>query len=260
MAKFTRLAMALPIFNFFFQFMFANPDYDATSNLLSTMGLISALLLAIVFALPGTVSYDELVASDLRFGFPDDTSPTFNAAAAAWWRRSGMRLGARPFYPPSFAFGALSVLSAWCLTVVLLTVVVQGAKLPAETFMRLYHKWNRWVFFADVTCVVVGCGAFFGAMFYCVVVKWPDYVVYGNTTDSIKVYDQVYTFVMIIPAFVLGATILAGFAQYELYVAATDLDSAVHPVIEVAVQPGTGGQQPAAAMDGDDGEYGRTGA
>ena len=37
-------------------------------DILSTFGLVNALLLAVVMAIPGSVSYDELTAANIRFG------------------------------------------------------------------------------------------------------------------------------------------------------------------------------------------------
>lgn len=41
---------------------------DRVKDILSTFGLVNALLLAVVMAIPGSVSYDELTASNIRFG------------------------------------------------------------------------------------------------------------------------------------------------------------------------------------------------
>ncbi|KAG2501902.1 hypothetical protein HYH03_000400 [Edaphochlamys debaryana] len=232
-----RIAMALPLINFLAQFLLANPDYEATTALLSTLGLISALLLAVVLALPGTVSYDELVAADARFGYPDDTSPTYSAEAAAWWRAHGKK-AVEERHSPGFAFGALATVSGWLLTVSLLTVVVQymylgcaksiAERLDPHVFMRLYHKWNRWVFIAVFSSIVIGTGCFFMSMYYMVIVKWPDYAVYGPGKQyGGQVYRPLYLFVIAIPVFVGIAGLFAGLSQYELYAESLKVNNAV---------------------------------
>jgi len=46
-------------------------------DILSTLGLVNALLLAVVMAVPGSVSYDELTASNLRFGLGSKVQANF---------------------------------------------------------------------------------------------------------------------------------------------------------------------------------------
>ena len=92
------------------QFFLADPTYESTNNLLSTLGLISALLLAVVFSLPGTVGRDELIAADALYGFPDKTNPAAVPSLVHWWGSTDMS--------PSYKFGQNISISAWFLTVV----------------------------------------------------------------------------------------------------------------------------------------------
>ena len=66
---------------------------DRVKDILSTFGLVNALLLAVVMAIPGSVSYDELTASNIRFGlgrmvqpeaYVDFNRTTMNSAYVAY--------------------------------------------------------------------------------------------------------------------------------------------------------------------------------
>lgn len=238
-----RVLMAIPIVNFFVQFFLADPTYDSTNNLLSTLGLISALLLAVVFSLPGTVSRDELVAGDALYGFPNKGNPDANPSLMKWWGGKSMS--------PSYEFGKNISLSAWFLTVALLVVVVQymflgigrtmAEGLPESKFMKIYHKYNRWVFVAVVAAIVVGCGTFFYAMAFMVVIKWPDYWIQEKTKGA-AVYSPIFLLVIGVPIAVAAGAALAGQAQYELYVWACKEKQSISPgttkeSTDVQVQP-----------------------
>ncbi len=64
--SFRKLLAAIPLINFIFQFLFIVPDVDDIAKIFDILGLLSALLLVVVYAIPGTVTFDELQAGDVR--------------------------------------------------------------------------------------------------------------------------------------------------------------------------------------------------
>lgn len=59
----------IPIFNLIFDFMlFSIPTVDAVKEIMNSLGLVDALLLAVVMAIPSSVSHNELEEANFNFG------------------------------------------------------------------------------------------------------------------------------------------------------------------------------------------------
>ncbi len=118
-SAFATTVLAIPIVNFVGQFFVSSPSFEQVERTLSMLGLVSALVLAVAYSLPGTVSYDELRAADQRFGFSidDDLSApnsTTTSHMAAWYHDSAFG-GSKP---PSFNYGYFLAIACYTLTVV----------------------------------------------------------------------------------------------------------------------------------------------
>ena len=59
------------------------PDVERVKDILSTFGLINALLLSVVMTVPGSVTYDELTAANVRYGLGAAVPVTAAMSAAA---------------------------------------------------------------------------------------------------------------------------------------------------------------------------------
>lgn len=118
-SAFATTVLAIPIVNFIGQFFVSSPSFEQVERTLSMLGLVSALVLAVAYSLPGTVSYDELRAADQRFGFSidDDLSApnsTTTSHMATWYHDSAFG-GSKP---PSFNYGYFLAIACYTLTVV----------------------------------------------------------------------------------------------------------------------------------------------
>mmetsp|Transcript_59259 Transcript_59259/g.130046 ORF Transcript_59259/g.130046 Transcript_59259/m.130046 type:complete len:306 (-) Transcript_59259:258-1175(-) len=232
-----KILLATPLVCCFAQFFLLVPDLDTCQKIYDVFGLLSALLLVVVYAIPGTVEYDELVAADVRFGYTDDhkINPPPPNAYSEWWQKL-------TFYDtsPTFSFGAAIAIAGFCFSVVFLTVIFQYIYIGFVRAMLKHTKpayrneaWKKWYTMnAVITLIMVmflmaGLISFYVGLFVMCIIKWPDLglalVNFEGTFLTVNIlfesdtYTQLFILNCLCPAVALVLLVLGGIGNYLVF-------------------------------------------
>eukprot|EP00195_Chlamydomonas_chlamydogama_P002363 CAMPEP_0202921000 /NCGR_PEP_ID=MMETSP1392-20130828/77158_1 /ASSEMBLY_ACC=CAM_ASM_000868 /TAXON_ID=225041 /ORGANISM="Chlamydomonas chlamydogama, Strain SAG 11-48b" /LENGTH=243 /DNA_ID=CAMNT_0049614533 /DNA_START=85 /DNA_END=816 /DNA_ORIENTATION=+ len=151
-----------------------------TEKVLSTLALVSALVLTLVYALPTAVTYEELISADQRFS----ANPPDPSTQAGYFLTYNLRFTE----VPSRRLALYINLSGFFLTATLITVILQymflsftnaylmgTAEKVRQKGLRIFHNWNKWVSGFVLLFVITGIVMFFIALWMMFLVKFPDY-------------------------------------------------------------------------------------
>ncbi|KAG1672987.1 hypothetical protein FOA52_005917 [Chlamydomonas sp. UWO 241] len=155
---------------FCLQVFAATLSIEACHEVLDLLGLLAALGLVMVIAVPTAFDYDELVAADARFGFVGSAEPQAPTAYSIWWSVK---------YSPSAAMTLLLLTSTFCFVVVLLTLMSQhiNRTLPEHRVA----SWRRCYLCVAITTVLMlglmAVAMILSLLGFCVVllIKVPDF-------------------------------------------------------------------------------------
>lgn len=226
----------IPIINYIFDMLFdTTPQFADIERLLNIIALISALILSVSAGLPTAVSYDELVAADLRFA-PDDT---VSAGYSCYYSSQ---------IDPHYAVNQFSfrvTLSDMCLSLCLIGVIVVYVSLSSLDVLQLGEKhpvnqakmfiWWRYARFVLLICntaLIVGIVSFFTSLYSLSVIKFPDYWVQdnyscendGNDSDLFSIFSpygmRYYLSALVFPAMTCLIVVMVSLAIHPTHLAA----------------------------------------
>jgi len=189
MANGVKIWHKAPIINIFFDMLVdsfpAQPS--GLNDALTNVGLLAALILTVVFAIPMSVTYDEVMQAMVRYNCTDPLSIYQSCTEYARTHDGPMILS----QVANGASWALFLLASCLFGVVIFTIVLKttGANAFYETPEKYlaWWRWTRFVFLFNIVTLLLGLNYSFRTFSYLYMIKFPDaYIMqYGKSSWSL---------------------------------------------------------------------------
>ena len=175
-------------------------------DILSTFGLVNALLLAVVMAIPGSVSFDDLTAANIRFGLGKNVDPAavidninsttpYPPYMSFSLSKSGHDWFARMLNPgptiydqfgsdDNFGYsnrlsfyiaGAVGALTSALLSTVLVFFFMAASDFHVHSSFQAWWHWARWLVLQQFIATGMGVALTYFCLMILMDVKFPDY-------------------------------------------------------------------------------------
>lgn len=188
---FTVIVQDVPAINLVYDLLFDSvPTENGLKDALNLLGLVDALLLGLIISVMTSISYDELIAADLRFTDPESDPNGYYKL----FKSNKFWPAAEAFGSPSSAFAYGSFLSVTLMFVALMTVILTFLDFTNKNFEgktkresnQLFESWwyfARFVVFSALFETIYGTVIMANStLIPLLAVKYPDYYVaaYGK--------------------------------------------------------------------------------
>lgn len=226
-----RKLFRMPVFQFLALFYFATPTFEQVAEALNVFGIIGALLLSLVISLPGSLTYDDYMAANMRFS--NTTAGVDYGKYKEMWYANSLSY-ATPAISDSFFYTINLSVSALSTSVLLVVVVyfhlvfgktaVSAAHVTKREREQMWWRWTKWVILATVLLLVAGIIMFFLAFWSWVLIKLPDQGLEPEPLlpgdKYIKGYVGIYGYTFRIQMILLGCVLffmcVMGVAQWTM--------------------------------------------
>ncbi|KAG2499294.1 hypothetical protein HYH03_002872 [Edaphochlamys debaryana] len=200
----------IPGINLVYQVLMFTPRYDDLDRVLSTLGVLAALVLALAVTLVLAVQYDVIAAADARLLLHSETN---NYARYYQKFNTGHSAPSKNFILQ--AFGSIVALTMCLVLDVLLYTFMAFARIRGDSHRRWY-RFERWILLLLVALLITGTYFFFAALVFFTMMMTPDYIVEDEGSRGLKgVYDMAYFLVWTIVVGAVVASVIVGAANYH---------------------------------------------
>ena len=168
----------IPVVNLVYEVLFDEaPTFGALDKTLNLFGLVDALLLTIVMAIPMSFDYEELVELNERYT-AGGYNKFFRGIGNYWGHQPEDFDGMKGYYSNRLNFAtanAINFLSVSFISVLILYVVMSNSNLCDDQSTKQWWKYVRWLVLGQLTCTLIGFSQAYSSIYIMVECKFPNY-------------------------------------------------------------------------------------
>ena len=187
-----------PGINVFFDLFIGEPPrLEDLNTVWNAVAIVDALILTVVLSYPGSISYDDLVAADLRYA----TNPALNAEALTWEAKgvigrqgSNTSLSGSLLYSICWAAGLLAA-SLFSIIITLILGSASSGRMNDYGSMRRWWAWGKYLVLGQITLCIGGIWNSFAAIEIVILIRFPDYQLQASSittaSDAVKMASTI---------------------------------------------------------------------